>query len=44
MEDGVLTDSQGRKTDFKNSIIAMTSNIGASKIRKAKHAGVRRQR
>lgn len=32
LEDGVLTDSQGRKTDFKNTIIIMTSNVGAEKI------------
>ncbi|MDO4363000.1 MAG: ATP-dependent Clp protease ATP-binding subunit [Clostridia bacterium] len=32
LEDGVLTDSQGRKVSFKNSIIIMTSNVGASKI------------
>ncbi len=32
LEDGVLTDSQGRKVSFKNSIIIMTSNIGATKI------------
>ncbi|MBS7360054.1 MAG: ATP-dependent Clp protease ATP-binding subunit [Oscillospiraceae bacterium] len=29
MEDGILTDSLGRKADFKNSVIIMTSNIGA---------------
>lgn len=29
LEDGVLTDSQGRKIDFKNTVIIMTSNIGA---------------
>ncbi|MBR4910645.1 MAG: ATP-dependent Clp protease ATP-binding subunit [Clostridia bacterium] len=29
LEDGVLTDSQGRKVDFKNTVIIMTSNIGA---------------
>ncbi len=29
LDDGVLTDSQGRKVDFKNTIIIMTSNIGA---------------
>lgn len=29
MDDGVLTDSQGRKVDFKNTVIIMTSNIGA---------------
>lgn len=32
LEDGVLTDSQGRKVDFKNTVIIMTSNIGADKI------------
>ena len=32
LEDGVLTDSQGRKVSFKNSIIIMTSNVGAAKI------------
>jgi len=32
MEDGVLTDSQGHKVDFKNTIIVMTSNAGARNI------------
>ena len=32
LEDGVLTDGQGRHIDFKNTIIIMTSNIGAQKI------------
>lgn len=32
LEDGILTDSQGRTVDFKNSIIIMTSNIGAKLI------------
>ena len=32
LEDGILTDSQGRKVDFKNTIIIMTSNIGASRL------------
>ncbi len=32
LEDGVLTDSQGRAVSFKNTIVIMTSNIGASKI------------
>lgn len=32
LEDGVLTDSQGRKVSFKNCIIIMTSNVGADKI------------
>ena len=29
MEEGVLTDAQGRKTDFRNTILVMTSNLGA---------------
>ena len=32
LEDGILTDGQGRHVDFKNTIIIMTSNIGAQKI------------
>ena len=32
MEDGRLTDAQGRRVDFKNTIIVMTSNIGARNI------------
>jgi ATP-dependent Clp protease ATP-binding subunit ClpC len=32
LEDGILTDSQGRKVDFKNCIIIMTSNVGAQLI------------
>ena len=38
LEDGVLTDSQGRKVSFKNAIIIMTSNVGASKITDQKQA------
>ena len=38
LEDGVLTDSQGRKVSFKNAIIIMTSNVGASKITDPKSA------
>ena len=30
LEDGALTDSQGRKVDFKNTLIVMTSNLGSS--------------
>ncbi|MBL7119166.1 MAG: ATP-dependent Clp protease ATP-binding subunit [Dehalococcoidia bacterium] len=33
-DDGHLTDAKGRKVDFRNSIIVMTSNIGAELIRK----------
>ena len=32
LDDGVLTDSQGRKVDFKNTVIIMTSNVGASAL------------
>nr|MBQ4317737.1 AAA family ATPase [Clostridia bacterium] len=32
LEDGILTDSQGRRVDFKNTIIIMTSNVGASRM------------
>ncbi len=32
LEDGVLTDGKGRKVDFTNTIIVMTSNIGARKL------------
>ncbi len=34
MEDGVLTDGQGKTVDFRNTIIIMTSNIGADKLTK----------
>ncbi|NLV85981.1 MAG: ATP-dependent Clp protease ATP-binding subunit [Clostridiales bacterium] len=32
MDDGILTDAQGRRVDFKNTIIVMTSNVGARNI------------
>ncbi len=38
LEDGVLTDSNGRKINFKNTVIIMTSNIGASLISNSKHS------
>lgn len=38
LEDGVLTDSNGKKADFKNTVIIMTSNIGASLISDNKSA------
>ncbi len=34
LEDGVLTDAQGKQVDFRNTIIVMTSNIGADKLTK----------
>ena len=39
LEDGSLTDSQGHKTDFKNTIIIMTTNIGAADIMNKKTVG-----
>ncbi len=36
LEDGILTDSQGRRVDFKNTVIIMTSNIGARLITEKK--------
>ena len=36
LDDGILTDSQGRKVDFKNTVIIMTSNIGARLITEKK--------
>ncbi len=32
LDDGMLTDSQGRRVDFKNTVIIMTSNVGASAL------------
>lgn len=34
LEDGVLTDAKGRKIDFTNTVVIMTSNIGAEKLQK----------
>ena len=39
LEDGILTDSTGRKVNFKNSVIIMTSNIGAKQITENKKLG-----
>ncbi|HVW31214.1 MAG TPA: ATP-dependent Clp protease ATP-binding subunit [Acidimicrobiia bacterium] len=35
LEDGRLTDAQGRSVDFKNTVIIMTSNLGTADLRKA---------
>lgn len=32
LDDGILTDAQGRRVDFKNTVIIMTSNLGAKEI------------
>ncbi len=39
LDDGHITDSQGRKVDFKNTVIIMTSNAGASRIMEPKLLG-----
>ena len=39
LDDGILTDAQGRRVDFKNCIIIMTSNVGASSILEPKRLG-----
>ncbi|MDD5669268.1 MAG: ATP-dependent Clp protease ATP-binding subunit, partial [Candidatus Omnitrophica bacterium] len=43
-EDGRLTDSFGRKVDFRNTIVIMTSNVGAELIRKAGAIGFGEQK
>jgi ATP-dependent Clp protease ATP-binding subunit ClpC len=39
LEDGVLTDAKGRKIDFTNTIVIMTSNVGAEKLQKEASLG-----
>ncbi len=39
LEDGMLTDSQGRRVSFKNTIIIMTSNVGARLLSEQKSLG-----
>lgn len=39
LEDGILTDSQGRRVDFRNTVIIMTSNLGARRITEHKSLG-----
>jgi ATP-dependent Clp protease ATP-binding subunit ClpC len=41
LEDGVLTDAKGKNIDFSNTIIIMTSNIGAEKLQKEAAFGFR---
>ncbi len=42
LDEGVLTDSYGRRVDFKNAVIIMTSNVGARIIEKATPLGFQR--
>ncbi len=39
LEDGRLTDSKGRTVDFRNTVLIMTSNVGASALKLDKHVG-----
>ena len=39
LDDGHLTDSKGRKVDFRNTVIIMTSNLGAVALREEKSVG-----
>jgi len=39
LDDGRLTDSKGRTVDFRNTIIVMTSNVGASALKRNKYVG-----
>ncbi len=39
LEDGRLTDSKGRSVDFRNTTIIMTSNVGASTLRRNRYLG-----
>lgn len=39
LDDGYLTDSKGRRIDFRNTILIMTSNLGATKLRDEKTVG-----
>lgn len=39
LEDGVLSDAKGRKIDFSNTVIIMTSNVGADKLQKEASLG-----
>jgi len=41
LEDGRLTDSQGRAVDFKNTVIIMTSNVGSAGMQKTADIGFR---
>jgi ATP-dependent Clp protease ATP-binding subunit ClpC len=39
LEDGVISDAKGRKVDFSNTIVIMTSNVGAQKLQKEAKLG-----
>src|SRR5690554_2539157 len=39
LEDGRLTDSKGRTVDFRNTVLIMTSNVGAQELKRNKYVG-----
>ena len=41
MEEGTLTDARGRRVDFRNTIVVMTSNVGADQIKRQASLGFR---
>ncbi|MTI94263.1 MAG: ATP-dependent Clp protease ATP-binding subunit [Firmicutes bacterium] len=41
LEDGILTDGKGRRVDFRNTVVIMTSNVGAHTLNKVKTMGFR---
>ncbi len=43
LEDGYLSDAKGRKVDFRNTIIILTSNVGAAELQKTANLGFRVQ-
>jgi len=44
MDDGRLTDGQGRTVDFKNTVVIMTSNVGSSELKRAVRIGFSNKR
>ncbi len=44
MEDGVLTDAHGKRADFRNTVIVMTSNVGGERLSAGTPAGFPRGR
>ena len=44
LEDGHLTDAKGRRVDFRNTVIIMTSNVGAKSLLKDTTLGFRPDR
>ena len=43
LEDGRLTDSKGRTVDFRNTVVIMTSNVGANALKRNRYVGFNMQ-